>query len=295
MSPSNREQFRGALVALVSPMKADGSLDREAFEHLVDWHLEAGTDGLVIAGTTGESPTLEQPEFEWMVETALSRAERRIPVLVGTGTAATSKAVGQSRRAAELGADGVLVVTPYYNRPPQRGLEAHYRTIADAVTVPVVLYNVPGRTGVDLAPETALKLNEHTNIVAVKEAVADMDRVRQLVGGGMTVLSGDDSSAVDAMLNGASGVISVAANVLPARFARLCELALAGNRKQAVALDEQFKPLYEFLGVESNPIPAKWLLARMGKIKTGVRLPLVELGDAWHATGDGLIRQLDLK
>lgn len=294
MSPSDKEFFRGALVALITPMKPDGSLDRVAFERLIDWHLDAGTDGVVVAGTTGESPVLETVEFEWMVEAALARVGGRMPVLAGTGTAATSKAISQSRRAAELGADGVLVVTPYYNRPPQRGLEAHYRAIADAVSVPVVLYNVPGRTGVDLSPEVALRLNDHPNIVAIKEAVPDMGRVRQLVGGGMAVISGDDSSAVEAMLNGACGVISVAANIVPARFARLCELALAGSRDEAHALDAEFRPLYEFLGAESNPIPAKWLLARLGRIESGIRLPLVELAPARHPAGDELIRQLDL-
>lgn len=285
-------KLRGSLVALVTPMDAAGGIDEQAFAGLVDWHLEAGTHGLVVAGTTGESPTLTATEFDRLLAIAVERAGGRLPVIAGTGTAGTDKTIAQSRRAAAAGADAVLVVTPYYNRPPQRGLEAHFRAVADAVDIPVVLYNVPGRTGVDLAPETSLALNGHPNIVAIKEAVADTERVRRLVAGGMTVLSGDDPSACDSMLAGARGVISVAANIVPGRFAAMCERATGSDSGEAIALDRQLASLYRFLGCESNPIPVKWLLARMGRIGNGIRLPLVTLDDAAHADGEHLLNEL---
>lgn len=285
-------KLHGSLVALVTPMDAGGRIDYDAFGELVAWHLDSGTHGLVVAGTTGESPALSEAEFARLLELAVARAGGRIPVLAGTGTASTDKTIAQSRRAAESGADAVLVVTPYYNRPPQRGLEAHYRAVADAVEVPVVLYNVPGRTGVDLAPETSLALNEHPNIAAIKEAVADPERVRRLVEGGMTVLSGDDASACESMLAGARGVISVAANIVPGRFAKMCEQALVGAAADARTRDGTLAPLYAFLGCESNPIPAKWLLARMGRIGDGIRLPLVPLAESAHDDGHRLLDAL---
>lgn len=282
----------GSLVALVTPMRADGEIDLDAWVRLLDWHVAAGTDGVVVAGTTGESATLNAPERDRLLETALERVGDRIRVIAGTGAAATAVAVDQSRRAASLGAHAVLVVTPYYNRPPQRGLVAHYRAVADASEVPVILYNVPSRTAIDLAPETAIALAEHERIVGLKEAVADMDRVRRLTEAGVGVLSGDDPSARSAIEAGAVGVISVAANIVPDRFARMCRAALEGRREEAEALDAELEPLYRFLGVESNPVPAKWLLAEQGRIAPGIRLPLVPLDDAHHETGRALLKTL---
>ena len=282
----------GSLVALVTPMRADGAIDLDAWARLLDWHVAAGSDGVVVGGTTGESATLDAGERDRLLESALDRVGDRIRVIAGTGAAATAVAVDQSRRAAALGAHAVLVVTPYYNRPPQRGLVAHYRAVADASDAPVILYNVPGRTAIDLAPETAIEIAGHERIVGLKEAVADMGRVRQLTEAGLGVLSGDDPSARAAMAAGAVGVISVAANIVPDRFAALCRAARNDRSDEAEALDAELASLYRFLGVESNPVPAKWLLAEQGRIGPGIRLPLVPLDDAHHETGRALLRTL---
>lgn len=287
-------KLEGSIVALVTPMTADRAVDYAAWERLLDWHLQEGTRGLVVAGTTGESPVLAGEEFEQLLASAVERIGGRIPVLAGTGTAATDKTVALTRRAADLGADAALVVTPYYNRPPQRGLEAHFRAVADASEIPVVLYNVPSRTAVDLEPDTTLSLAAHENIIAIKEAVSDPGRISALVRGGITVLSGDDASACRSMLAGARGVISVAANIVPGIFARLCESALNGHAGQASAEDERLRELYEFLGTEVNPIPVKWLLARLGRIGTGIRLPLVELDSDARERGEQLLRRMKL-
>ncbi|NKI35452.1 4-hydroxy-tetrahydrodipicolinate synthase [Wenzhouxiangella sp. XN79A] len=282
----------GSLVALVTPMHADGALDESAWTRLLDWHAEAGTDGVIVGGTTGESVSLRAEERDRLLEHALERIGDRVRVIAGTGAAATAAAIEQSRRAAALGAHAVLVVTPYYNRPPQRGLAAHYRAIAEACAAPLILYNVPGRTAVDLAPETTIELAGHERIVGIKEAVADMGRVRHLVEAGVGVLSGDDPTARAAIDAGAVGVISVAANIVPDRFAAMCHAALDGRRDRAEAIDAELRPLYRFLGIESNPVPAKWLLAELGRIDSGIRLPLVPLDDAHHETGRALLRSL---
>lgn len=290
--------FQGSIVALATPMNADGRIDYDAWSALVDWHLDAGTAGIVVAGTTGESPVLSGDEFTALLDAAAARCRGRIPVLAGTGGADTKKVVAQTRQAAGHGADAVLVVTPYYNRPPQRGLEAHYRTVADASPVPLVLYNVPGRTGCDLHPETSLRLLEHPGIVGLKEAVADPGRVSELVAGApeeVCILSGDDPSACRSMQLGAHGVISVAANIAPAAMAELCRLAVAGEDSGAAPLDARLAGLYDFLAVESNPIPVKWLLHRMGRAGSGIRLPLMALDERYRARADELIAALDLK
>ena len=281
-------------MALVTPFEAGGeNLDRAAWQRLVEWHVASGTNGIVVAGTTGESATLDGDERDWLLTAALEAADGRCAVLAGTGASSTGVAVAQSRRAAALGADAVLVVAPYYNRPPQRGLLAHYRAIADASEVPVVLYNVPSRTAIDIEPETALALAGHRNVVAIKEAVADMDRVQRYVTAGMNVLSGDDSTALAAMRHGARGVISVAANLAPAAVSRMCRLAADGNFEAAAEIDAQLQPLYRFLGVESNPIPAKWLLSASGRLGPDLRLPLIELNESHHAAGRRLLESLD--
>lgn len=282
----------GSLVALVTPMRADGAIDAETWLRLLDWHAATGTRGVIVGGTTGESATLTAEERDRLLELALERVGNRIRVIAGTGSAATAAAVEQSRRAAQLGAHAVLVVTPYYNRPPQRGLAAHYRAIADACDAPLILYNVPGRTAVDLAPETTIALCEHERIVGIKEAVADMDRVRRLAEAGVGVLSGDDPTARAALDAGAVGVISVAANIVPDRFSAMCHAARAGRRGEAESLDDELRSLYRFLGAESNPVPAKWLLTELGRIGPGIRLPLVALDDMHHETGRALLRTL---
>lgn len=301
-------KLTGSIVALVTPMTPDGRVDQQAWDGLLDWHADSGTSGLVVGGTTGESATLVAEERDWLLERALERAGDRCRVVAGTGSASTAVAVEQSRRAADLGAHAVLVVTPFYNRPPQRGLAAHYRAVADACPVPVILYNVPGRTAVDLDPQTTIDLCRHANIAGIKEAVADMDRVKLLVEAGVGVLSGDDPSALEAMKHGAVGVISVAANVAPKQFARMCagvpglepqsesqsqsESESEAELVEAGRIDRSLQPLYRFLAAEPNPIPVKWLLARMGRIDTGLRLPLVPLAAGFHATGRELAQQL---
>lgn len=283
----------GSIVALVTPFRDGGrAIDLDAWRGLLDWHVESGTDGVVVAGTTGESATLDAADRDALLTEAVERCAGRCKVLAGTGSASTRVAVDQSRRAAELGADALLVVTPYYNRPPQRGLAAHYRAVADVTELPVVLYNVPGRTAVDLAPETVLELAGHRRIVAIKEAVADMERVRIYSAAGLPVLSGDDPSALEAMRNGAVGVISVAANVVPDRMAALCRSARSGGFERAELIDAGLRDLYRFLGVETNPMPAKWLLAEQKRIGRDLRLPLVELDEAHHAAGREVLADL---
>lgn len=281
----------GSLVALVTPMTADGAVDADAWARLLEWHAESGTRGVVVGGTTGESAALTVGERERLLDIALERVGDRMRVIAGTGAPATATAIEQSRHAASLGAHAVLVVTPYYNRPPQRGLAAHYRAVADACDAPVILYNVPGRTAVDLAPETTIALCEHDGIVGIKEAVADMDRVRRLSEAGVGVLSGDDPTACAAIAAGARGVISVAANVVPERFAAMCRAALA-SQPDALQFDADLQPLYRFLGIESNPVPAKWMLAELGRMGPGLRLPLVPLDPKHHDAGRALIESL---
>lgn len=280
----------GSIVALVTPF-ADGAeaVDETVWRALVDWHVEAGTDGIVVAGTTGESATLTAGERDRLLEQALEAAGGRTRIVAGTGSASTRTAVAQSRRAAELGADAVLVVTPYYNRPPQRGLAAHFRRVADECPVPVILYNVPTRTAADLAPETVEALAGHPNVVAIKEAVADMERVGRYADAGLTVLSGDDPTAWQALRHGASGVVSVAANVVPRAMARLCRLARSGDSEHGERLQRELEPLFAFLAVEPNPIPVKWLLAAAGRIGPELRLPLVPLAERHHADGRRLV------
>lgn len=290
-------RLEGSIVALVTPMFEDGSIDLAAWEGLLDWHLEAGTDGVVVGGTTGESPVLTAGEFDDLLSRAVEVCGGRMQVLAGTGGGDTAKAIEMTRRAAALGADGALVVTPYYNRPPQRGMEAHFRAIAENADIPVVLYNVPSRTAVDLLPETTLRLAEHDNISAIKEAVPEPERLGRLAracGDRLTVLSGDDGTACDSILAGAAGVISVAANVAPWRMRKMVATARSGDAEQARALDRELAPLYEFLSAETNPMPIKHLLHRLGRIAAGIRLPLVPLDPELHERGGRLLDALGL-
>lgn len=286
--------FSGSIVALVTPLTDNGDIDLAAWEGLLDWHLEAGTRGVVVAGTTGESVTLTAEEADTLLERAVAKCAGRMAILAGTGSPSTAQAIDRTRRAGELGADAVLVVTPAYNRPSQRGLMAHFTAVADASEVPVVLYNVPSRTAVDLAPETSLRLARHPRIVAIKEAVAETARVTELVRGGLVVLSGDDPSCCENILAGASGVISVAANVVPERIARLCELAEARDGEAARSLNAELTDLYRFLSVEGNPVPVKWLVHRLKRCRPALRLPLVELDPSHHAFGEQVLERLAL-
>jgi 4-hydroxy-tetrahydrodipicolinate synthase len=277
-------RLSGSITALATPFTASGEIDLDAWQRLLQSQVDGGTQGIVVAGSTGEAAALYDAEYDTLLRAAVEFAGGRIPVLAGTGLSNTAKTVEQGRRAAALGADAALVVTPPYVRPTQAGLVAHYTALADDGALPVVLYNVPGRTGCDLLPETAAVLAGHERIVGIKEArneVERMDALLPLRGEGFVVLSGDDPTAVRAMLAGADGVVSVASNVVPAAFRRLCELALGGKDDDARALDARLQDIYEFLGIEPNPIPVKAILAQQG-FGYGLRLPLTPLADA-HA------------
>ena len=272
--------FNGSIVALVTPFTEQGEIDFPALDGLVDFHLENDSDGLVIAGTTGESATLSSQEFTEVLSRVIERVNSKIPVLAGTGSASTKAAIEQTGRAAELGADGALVVTPYYNKPTQSGLEAHFTAIADATEIAVILYNVPSRTAVDMLPETVERLSSHARIAGIKEAVPDASRIEELCtrcGPDFAVLSGDDHSCLQAMRQGAHGVVSVAANVVPARIHRLCMAAERLDWSVAERIDSRLMPLFNVLMIETNPIPVKWALFEMNLAGSRVRLPLTRL------------------
>jgi 4-hydroxy-tetrahydrodipicolinate synthase len=277
--------LEGSITALATPFDAEGRLDLDAFRRLLAWQLEAGTQGLVVAGSTGEAAALDDDEFDRLLDAAVRAVAGRVPVLAGCGQMNTQRTVQRCQRAAALGADAALVVTPPYVRPTQAGLIAHYRAVAAEGKLPVVLYNVPPRTGCDLLPETVAALVDVPGIVGIKEAVAADARMQALLAlrrPGFAVLSGDDPTACAAMLAGADGVISVASNVVPASFRALCDAARGGRARVATALDARLQPVYAFLGVEPNPIPAKALLARRG-LGHGLRLPLLPLSRVHHA------------
>ena len=272
--------FSGSSVAIVTPMSQDGQVDLRAMQGLIDWHIDEGTNAIVVAGTTGESATLNTEEHLAVVDATVRFVRQRVPVIAGTGSNSTAQTLALSLAVDELGVDGYLVVTPYYNKPPQEGLYRHFVAIADAVNHPVMLYNVPARTGVDLLPETVARLAEHQNIFAIKEATGDLERARQireLTDSNFRLYSGDDPTSRDFMLQGGHGVVSVTANVAPKLMAAMCREALAGNQAESSGLDEQLVALHKDLFVESNPIPVKWALHKMGKVGPGIRLPLVPM------------------
>jgi 4-hydroxy-tetrahydrodipicolinate synthase len=272
--------FSGSMVAIVTPMTSEGDLDWPAWDRLLDFHLHEGTDGIVVAGTTGESPALREAEIEQLTRRALARCRGRLRIIAGAGTNSTDTTVARTRALSRLGVDAVMVVAPYYNKPPQEGLYRHFVAAADASAVPIVLYNVPSRTAVDLQPATLARLARHPRIVALKEAVASVARAREIVSlcpAEFSLLSGDDASALAFMSVGARGVISVTANVAPRRMHEVCEAALSGDMDTARSIDATLQPLHKDLFVEANPIPVKWALARMGLVGNAIRLPLVEL------------------
>ncbi len=278
--------FTGSIVALATPMYSEGAaIDWKSYDRLLQFHLDNGTDGLAIVGTTGESPTVTTEEHVKLVARAKEVARGKIPVIAGSGSNSTAKTIELSLAVQQAGADGLLVVTPYYNKPPQAGMAQHFTAIADAVRIPVVLYNVPGRTGVDLLPETVIQLSFHERIVAIKEASAIVDRSPRILAGartGFVMLSGDDLTYVQLMEAGAKGTISVTANVAPRALHDICAAALAGDFAKARSIDATLQTLHKTLFVEANPIPLKWMLARMGLIEDGIRLPLVQLHQRFH-------------
>jgi 4-hydroxy-tetrahydrodipicolinate synthase len=275
------------MVALVTPMHKDGAVDEQALSNLIDFHVRSGTDGLVIAGTTGESATLTKSEHADLIFKAVELAAGRLPVIAGTGSNSTAQTLDLSRAVQNSGAKALLVVTPYYNKPTQEGLYRHFTTVADNVSIPLVLYNVPGRTGCDMLPTTVARLASHPNIIAIKEAVGEAERCKELVErceGQIDVFSGDDPTILDFFRCGAKGVISVTANVAPRRMHEICAAALAGDYETAEAINRELEELHRVLFVESNPIPVKWAVHKMGLAEEGIRLPLTVLSEAGQKT-----------
>jgi 4-hydroxy-tetrahydrodipicolinate synthase len=277
--------FQGSMVALVTPMAADGSLDEAALCQLVDFHVENATDAIIAVGTTGESATLDEEEHCHVIRLVVEQAAGRIPIIAGTGANSTSEAIKLTRCAMAAGADACLLVTPYYNKPTQEGLYLHFRAVAEAVPIPQILYNVPGRTACDMLPATVERLSHIANIIGIKEATGDLDRARDIMercGDRLDLYSGDDATAMECILQGAKGDISVTANVAPRMMHDMCAAALAGDRATAEQLNEKLIPLHKDLFVEANPIPVKWALYEMGLIPPGIRLPMTPLSDQYH-------------
>jgi 4-hydroxy-tetrahydrodipicolinate synthase len=277
--------IHGSLVALVTPMDADGNVDWQALERLVDFHVQQQTDAIVAVGTTGESATLDVDEHCEVVRKVVQHARGRIPVIAGTGANSTREAITLTAESAKLGVDACLLVAPYYNKPTQEGLYLHYRAVAEAVDIPQILYNVPGRTACDIADETTLRLAEIPNIIGLKDATADLDRAEWLIKHrpeGFALYSGDDDTAMDFVLRGGDGVISVTANVAPADMHEMITAARDGDRERASKINQRLTGLHKELFVEANPIPVKWALAQMGLIQDGIRLPLTQLSGTYH-------------
>ncbi len=283
--PSSFPAIRGSIVALVTPMHPDGSLDIPALHALLDWHIAEGTHGVVVVGTSGESSTVTVDEHCFLVETAVKHVAGRIPVIAGTGANSTAEAIVLTRYAKEVGADATLQVAPYYNKPTQEGLFQHFKKIAETVELPVILYNVPGRTVVDMSNETIIRLTQVPGVVGVKEASGNVERGMHLlkaVPPGFAVYSGDDATAIVMMLMGGHGTVSVTANVAPRAMSALCEAACTGDLERARSLQMQLLSLHQHLFAESNPIPVKWALNKLGKIPAGIRLPLTHLDGRYH-------------
>jgi 4-hydroxy-tetrahydrodipicolinate synthase len=277
--------LQGSLVAIVTPMLDDGTLDFGAFRQLIDWHIAEGTDGIVVVGTTGESPTVDFDEHNLLIKTAVDHAAGRVPIVAGTGGNATSEAIELAEYAKEAGADASLSVVPYYNKPSQEGLYRHFKAIAEAVELPHILYNVPGRTVADMQNETVLRLAQIPNIVGLKDATANLERGSDLIRRKpreFRVFSGDDATALPLMMVGGHGVISVTANVAPRLMHEMCTAALAGDVAKAREINNRLLPLHRNLFLEANPIPVKWAVQQMGLMAGGIRLPLTPLAAAYH-------------
>jgi len=283
----------GSIVALVTPMRDDGSVDYDALRRLIDWHVEEGTQCIGVVGTTGESPTVTVDEHCEIIRVAVEHARGRVPVMAGTGGNATAEAIELSRFALKVGADCTLSVVPYYNKPSQEGIYRHFKAIAEAVDIPMVVYNVPGRTVADMLPETVLRLAKVPGIIGVKEASGDIVRAAELirdVPAGFSVYSGNDDSAIALMLLGGHGTVSVTANVAPRAMQALCAAALAGNAREAARLHLKLLRLHTALFVEPSPAPTKWALERLGRCGATVRLPILPIGEAGRATVEAALR-----
>ena len=282
------------MVALVTPMQSDGTVDDAALVQLIEFHVKNGTDAIIAVGTTGESATLDEHEHCTLVKRIVELAAGRVPIIAGTGANSTREAITLTTCAKDAGADACLLVTPYYNKPTQEGLYLHHKAIAEAVDIPQILYNVPGRTAVDMLPETIERLAKISNIVGVKEATGDVTRITEIItrcGEDFDVYSGDDATAMEAILLGAKGDISVTANVAPAEMHDMCTAALSGDREKAASINENLMGLHENLFLEANPIPVKWALFEMGLIPAGVRLPLTVFSEQYHETLRVALRQ----
>ncbi len=277
--------FQGSMVAMVTPMHADGAVDDESLARLVEFHVENQTDAIIAVGTTGESATLDHAEHTKVIARIVELANGRVPVIGGTGANSTSEAIDLTKAAKDVGVNACLLVTPYYNKPTQEGLYRHYKAIAEAVDVPQVLYNVPGRTACDMLPETVARLAGIPNIIGIKEATGDLDRIKALLdqcGPEFEVYSGEDWLAVKTILAGGRGVISVTANVAPAQMHDMCMRALEGDAEGAGRIDDSLQPLHKALFLESNPIPVKWAVSQLGLMEPGIRLPLTPLSEKFH-------------
>ena len=279
------QNIQGSIVAIVTPMFEDGGVDWKSLEKLVEWHIQQGTHSIVAVGTTGEASTLSMEEHIKVIQEVIRVANKRIPIIAGTGANSTREAIELTQAAKDVGADAALLVTPYYNKPTQEGLYQHYKAIAEAVDIPQILYNVPGRTGVDMQNETVIRLADVKNIVGIKDATGDIPRGKALIdglNGKIAVYSGDDATAWELILLGAKGNISVTANVAPKQMSEVCEAALAGEQAKAQDLNQQIANLHNILFCESNPIPVKWALHEMGYMGTGIRLPLTPLAEQYR-------------
>jgi len=287
-------EIKGSIVAIVTPMHGDGSLDLRAFDRLVNWHVEAGTNGIVVVGTTGESATLSMEEHCDLVAHCVEVGGQRIPIIAGTGSNSTDEALYFTESARKNGADACLLVTPYYNKPSQEGLFQHFKTVAEGVDIPQILYNVPSRTACDMDLQTVDRLAGFSNIVGIKDATGDIPRGLELVdkcGDRLSIYSGEDAISLALMEGGASGTISVTANVAPSLMAEMCSLALAGDIAGAAEVDRKLAALHSTLFREANPIPVKWALVKMGLIESGIRLPLVELTGKYHIQVSDALKQ----
>lgn len=278
--------FKGSMVAIVTPMNEDGSLDHVSLENLIEFHIENKTDVIISVGTTGESATLDFDEHSEVIKSTLNIVNKRVPVIAGSGANSTSEALHLTQRSKELGAEACLLVTPYYNKPTQRGLYEHYKKIADEVSIPQILYNVPGRTSVDMLPDTVKDLSTHPNIIGIKEASGNLERSKEILekcSDNLSIFTGDDKTSARDILMGFKGNISVTANIVPLLMHNMCRLASEGQKDDAEKINNKIDVLHDNLFIESNPIPVKWALSRMGLIKKGIRLPLTWMDEQYEA------------
>ena len=293
--------LKGSITALVTPMESDGEINWEGLQDLIEWHISSSTSGLVVVGTTGESATLDVSEHVQLIERTVDISNGRIKVIAGTGANSTKEAIYLTSSAKSAGADAALLVTPYYNKPTQEGLYLHYQLIADEVDFPQILYNVPSRTGCDLLNETVLRLVDHQNIVGLKDATGDLGRLEDFMTNldsdqkdNFALYSGDDPTATEFMINGGTGTISVTSNIVPKTISNICDYALSGEAKIARELDTTLVRLNQMLFIESNPIPVKWMLNRIGRITDGIRLPLSHLDTKFHSEAEEVLAELNL-